>query len=163
MIRSAVRRYAVPAGLCLALVAPATAQGAVQPVVKWRDCATTSSGIQVRSEYTVQPTIEGKGTYYIRVDIRWDLNKLGMWRRMDNRVVESSKFTVRSEAYTHWFKPGDRTVWYKAYRKPWRAHVISKLMKVRTGPDKTVYTEDRYYSRAVFAERSPSMCDGVEF
>lgn len=103
----------------------------------------------VNTRYSSYPP----GTYYITSEIRWDLNKSGSWRNMDHHKVQSPKYKINANrSYTIRVNNGDRTVWGASYNRWWKAHVIVKLMRVRSGPDKTVLREDRYYSRAHFRE-----------
>jgi hypothetical protein len=163
MLRNRFLRLALPAALVAPLLFPISAEASAKSVKRWRDCDTLQSSITTKSEYTVRPDVEGKGTYYIRVDIRWDLLQSGMWRRADNNVGESAKFTIKNQGYTYYFTHADRTGWGGAYYDRWRAHVISKLMKQRKGPDKTVVTEHLYFERVRFPEQSdPTNC-GTDF
>ncbi len=143
---------ALMVGVLIATALPASAS--VDKQLAWKDCTSGQSGLRVKSTYTVDAQLYKAGTYYISIDIRWDLYKGGgSWRREDNHKITSAKFAVKKRNVTYWVTNGDRTDWSNAFTMRWRAHVISKLKKVRRGPDRTITTEERYYHKGMFAER----------
>lgn len=149
------------AAVALVLSTSAPANSVVEKQLAWKNCDTTVSALRAKSTYTVLPDLTGAGKYYISIEIRWDLYKGdGAWRVRDSHSGTSLKFTVKQDD-TYWFTLGDRTTWGNAYSKRWRAHVISKLKKVRTGPDRTIQKEDRFYHKGMFAERDCATPGGL--
>lgn len=152
---------AVSVGLCLLI--PAGALAVKQPSpgaasVEWRKafCTDALRAIgEVKTTVRRVPTV--RQTYYQEVKVQLDRRVIGgMWRQVDSRVYDWSRFRARN--LPMWSRSAHRSglasagVSYTFKATVW-------LKQVRRGPDKTVW---RYRSRSpAFTCADPSGIDAL--
>ena len=129
------------------------AEADVQKITSWRNCDNKTSGFKHRAKFAAIPQSYGDGTYYIKSKIIWQA-QIGSdrWSEYDNSSVESLHIYIDNPNYVFTLSHGDRTTWANAYGRLWRAKVVVKLMKERTGPDATKLKDERFFMKAVFRE-----------
>lgn len=143
--------------LALALVGATTAStsAAVARISTTKNCDTHVASAQVRASYTVDPKAHGAGPYYITTNLLWERPTSTGFARAESHVVTSPHTSV-SATKTLSITNSDTHTWSAGgYYQGWRAHVISRLWKDRTGTaDLNITTEQKYYARSVFLEKA---------
>lgn len=132
----------------------APANATTQRIYATKNCDTYLARTKVKATFNASAASYGKGKFYVTVDVRWDRSTYAGWINSAHNKVSSGHYYVGAGKTLSIYRY-DASAWnwgYAGYRRVWRAHIISKLMKERTGPDKTVLREDRYYSQAIFKE-----------
>ncbi len=146
-MRPNVLRFIPLLAMLVVFLFPQQASAGPRVIGAHKNCDTTYASLKVKETYTFHEA----GKYYVKVQIRWDYVRGGKWRSADVYNSESGKY-LRSPGQAIAHTGYDPTKWQGIYPDNWRAHVIFKAMKVRTGPDKTVRTDHSYFNKSAFKE-----------
>jgi hypothetical protein len=152
---SALRRIVVVSALVVVagVLTTPVAQANVDRLYSWRNCDQKTSGYAHQVKIARIPQTYGDGTYYIKSKITWQaLIGSDRWREYDHNVRESPHYFIDNPNFEFKLKHGDKTNWQNAYGRFWRAKIVVKLKKERTGPDATKEKDERFFTKNVFKE-----------